>query len=113
MIVANLPLHLPDPFGQDDLRSAVGNALSGSWSGPTTPVLEPVPDREIFQYLGELPRPRQIAVLKNGARTIYDFRKNRVRIADGPWQRPNALDASDKREFLRLIYRWEAMKVTH
>ena len=113
MVVANLPLHLPDPFGQDDLRSAIGTALSGSWSGPATPVLEPVPNREIFQYLGEPLRPRQIAFLKNGARTIYDFRKNRVQIADGPWQRPNALDASDKSEFLRLIYRWEAMKVTH
>jgi hypothetical protein len=66
----------------------------------------------VFQYLGALARPRQIAFLQNGERIIYDFRTGRVQTGGGAWQRPDALDAAAAATFHRLIQQWELMNLT-
>ena len=60
------------------------------------------PGKIVFQYLGGIHRPRQIALTGLAGRTIYDFRDNRVTLADGSTVRPEALDGPAAAPFLRL-----------
>lgn len=109
LIAANLPLVIREPFGQRDLRDAIGEALRTPEAALTDPRVLEDPDREVFQYLGTLDRPRQIAFLRNGHRTVYDFRSRRTQTRDGSWLRPDELTHPDRTEFLRLIRAWERM----
>ena len=90
LIVANLPMRVPDTFSHIDLRSALNAALAVAPDVPATPVLEPT-DRPVFQYLGDLRRPRQIGWLRGGARFVFDFRTGRVQAWDDVWRLPAAL----------------------
>jgi arylsulfatase A-like enzyme len=110
-IVANLPMTIAEPFGQIDVRSALSAALSVPSGAASMPVLRQEQGAALFQYLGELARPRQIAFLRRGARIIYDFRIDRVQTAGGPWQRPQALDGATASAFRRLIQQWELMNL--
>jgi hypothetical protein len=107
-IAANLPLVIDEPFGQSDLRKALGAALRGSAGGPRS---EASQDRRVFQYLGTLRRPRQIAFLQADGRTIYDFRSGRVQFRDGVWRRVPELGPAYREQFLSLIHEWERMVV--
>ncbi len=109
LIAANLPIVVEEPFAERDLRDAIGAALRVPAEAPSQPRVEAVHGREVFQYLGNLHRPRQIAFLRHDGRTIYDFRSQRVQIRDGAWQQPSALAVSERAEFLRLIHEWERM----
>jgi hypothetical protein len=68
-IVANLPLVVREPFGQADLRGAIDAALRVDPGVAAVPRLEPAPAHEVFQYLGTIDRPRQIALLGEHGRT--------------------------------------------
>jgi arylsulfatase A-like enzyme len=109
LVAAGLPIEIEEPFGQSDLRDAIGGALSAD------PALRPVPrvtkpdGRTIFQYLGTIDRPRQIAFLRAEGRTIYDFRTRRVSIRAGGWRRPEDLDPAARRQFEALVQFWERM----
>jgi hypothetical protein len=108
LIVANMPMTVQEPFGQADLRNAIGSALG---SDPTTnpPQLKQDPSRKVFQYLGTLDRPRQIALTGVDGRDLYDFRTGLARIGRGTWRRPENLSAAEQPEFVRLVHTWERM----
>jgi hypothetical protein len=65
----------------------------------------------VFQYLGTIDRPRQIALLGEHGRTIYDFRSGRVQLHTPDWRRPDRLTGTEREEFLRLVRQWERMMV--
>jgi arylsulfatase A-like enzyme len=106
LIVANLPMRVPDPFSHVDLRSALNAAMLVAPDAPPTPVFAPT-ERPVFQYLGDLRRPRQIAWYRGGVRFIYDFRTGAVQAWDEGWRRPSELTPTEYAEFERLIHQWE------
>ena len=65
--------------------------------------------RRIFQYLGLIERPVQIAWTGLAGRIQYDFRESTIRIDTRPWRRPDALNASEHADFVQLIRTWERM----
>jgi hypothetical protein len=77
--------------------------------GPVTPVLAASSEKAVFQYLGNLDRPRQIAFRTSTARRIYDFRTRRYQEDDGEWARPEALQGASSERFLELVRFWERM----
>ena len=107
-VVANLPVALTEPFGQADLRDAVATALSESPSHGV-PQIRTDSSQSVFQYLGTVDRPAQIAFVNMKGRTIYDFRSRRVRVGDDPWRHPEDLEPSELRAFRRLVHTWERM----
>jgi hypothetical protein len=108
LIVAGLPMSIVEPFGQSDLRSALLDALA-SRSGSTTPTVQRALGRVVFQYLGSIERPAQIAFVGLDSRFTYDFRARRVR-ADGlSWRRVENLETAETATFLRLVRTWEHM----
>ena len=118
LVAAGLPLVIKEPFGEADLRDAVGDALGGE-SLEARPTVVAAPGKLVFQYLGSIDRPRQIAFVGApesggaaagaGARIIYDFRNGRALAADGTWRAPDRLDPPDRARFLQLIRYWEQM----
>jgi glucan phosphoethanolaminetransferase (alkaline phosphatase superfamily) len=111
LVVNNLPLALEEPFAQSDLRGAIAAALRQPPQEGAKPEIRPRTSATILQYLGDLSRPRQIAVLQEGGRLIYDFRSGRVQLPDGASMRPGELDAPQRDRFLRLVWQWEAMQL--
>jgi hypothetical protein len=108
-IATNLAAVVPEPFAEDDLRDVIDGALRSPADSAPVPRLQKVEGRTVFQYLGTLDRPRQIAFLGDAGRTIYDFRNGRVQIGKGPWRRTGDLSGTDRDAFLRLIQTWERM----
>jgi arylsulfatase A-like enzyme len=106
LIVTGLPLVIDEPFGQVELRDAIAHALSAPGAA-TSPHVRPRSDKKVFQYLGSVDRPRQIAFTSGDGRTLYDFRTGRVRLAERAWQRPGELDDDGVRQFLELVHFWE------
>jgi glucan phosphoethanolaminetransferase (alkaline phosphatase superfamily) len=107
LIVADLPIVIEEPFAQRDLRDAVGAALRVSADASLPPRLVRAENKGLFQYLGNLDRPRQIAFLGESGRTVYDFRSQRVQLQGGKWLPAPDLSGSDRTEFLALIHEWE------
>ena len=109
LIVTNLPIVLSEPFGHVDLRDAIGDALRNpEKTVPPVPRLLPA-NREVFQYLGNVNRPRQIGFRDSTGRTLYDFRSQRLQIHGGPWLRSDELSGPARDGFLRLLHYWERM----
>lgn len=109
LIAVNLPVELDEPFGQIQLRGTLWRALEAQRPADDAASPRTGDQRSVFQYLGRLSRPRQIASVGASHRTIYDFRTGLARIADGPWQRLDHLVADDERVVMKLIHRWEAL----
>ena len=65
--------------------------------------------RTVFQYLGLIPRPAQIALTGIDGRIVYDFRDRRARVGSEEWRRPEDLDPDQRSAFLHLIHTWERM----
>lgn len=107
LIVTGLPMRVTEPFGQRDLRDAIGAALR---AGDATPEITRDATKRVFQYLGTVRRPRQIAFLTADGRVIYDFHENRFS-ARGQWQHPGDLAGEDRQLFLDLVHTWERMAV--
>lgn len=108
LIAVNLPMRVPDPFSLADLRGVLTAAMAVPLDAGVAPSLQPV-ERPVFQYLGDLRRPRQIALVRPGARFIYDFRVQRVQTWEGQWLPLPELAAADRDDYLRLIRYWEWM----
>lgn len=108
LIVSGLGLRIEQPFGQVELRDLIASALADGERG-THPSVSSRPDKGVFQYLGTLPRPRQIGFVSGEGRTIYDFRTDRVRFDGGGWQRPDALDGEAAARYVELVRLWERM----
>jgi arylsulfatase A-like enzyme len=111
MVVTDLPMRVPSPFSQIDLRPAMNEALQVPPDRPSTPSVRRV-ERPVFQYLGDLRRPRQIAWLLDGKRLIYDFRTKRIQTRAGEWVRPPEPAAGNTDEFHTLLHQWEWMSLT-
>ncbi|MEO7273380.1 MAG: hypothetical protein ABI211_15385, partial [Vicinamibacterales bacterium] len=110
-VTQGLPLQLPQPFGQVDVRQAIWNALAAAPPVSVRPDFSRTAAAPVFQYLGSVDRPREIGRLEpRGGRTLYDFRADRVQAAGDPaWQRPDQLSARPAASFLALVRNWEAM----
>jgi hypothetical protein len=109
VVVANLPLVIEEPFGQADLRDAIGRALEGPDIVGRRPTLSAGSSRRVFQYLGLIERPAQIAWTGLAGRITYDFREGSVRVGDHQWRRPEELNAAEHSDFLNLVQTWERM----
>jgi arylsulfatase A-like enzyme len=107
LVVANLPMIIREPWGLADLRDELREALSAPTEN-VRPRLEAV-QRPVFQYLGHLTAPPQIAWTTGAGRTTYDFRTNQFQIPGGRWQRPDDLDATSRVTFNELVHQWERM----
>jgi glucan phosphoethanolaminetransferase (alkaline phosphatase superfamily) len=108
LIAANLPIALPEPFGQSDLRDALNDGLA-TRGASATPIIERDADRGVFQYLGSVERPAQIGLRFTASQILYDFRTGQVRTSAGPWQRQADLNPAETASFVRLIHLWERM----
>ena len=103
LIVRGLPMEIAEPFGQADLRDAVAAAMSRQWdTGEQRPRLLGAPGKVVFQYLGTIERPRQIAFASGATRLTLDLRDHRSTGAGEPV--PAGAD-------LGLIHLWERMQL--
>jgi len=109
-IAAGLPLVVREPFAQSDLRDALWQAL-GAADGAAAPRVMTDRSKWVFQYLGSVDRPAQIAATWLDHQIVYDFRSGRVSTRAGAWTRPDALDRTSAMGFLALVRMWEAMKL--
>jgi arylsulfatase A-like enzyme len=109
LIVAGLPLSLDQPFGQADLRDGIASALARSVESHAVPQLRQSVERRVFQYLGNLDRPRQIAFMGNDRRVVYDFRSRTAFVQGHEPRRIEALDSDTRAEVLDLVRTWERM----
>ena len=91
LIVVNLPTTLEEPFGQAQLRPAIWRALDATPAFPGPGADTKTPETTVFQYLGNLRRPRQIGTITGATRTLYDFRTGLARMGDADWRHPDEL----------------------
>ena len=109
LVVTGLPLLLEEPVGQIDLRDALAAALTNPPAPGAAPVVAARPDKAVFQYLGNLNRPRQIA-FETGTSTIaYDFRTQLARVDHDQWRPVDALSAEASARLRALVHYWERM----
>ena len=109
LVVSGLPLRIQEPFGQSELRDAIGDALrADDFSGIAT--ASENPSKLVFQYLGNPDRPRQIALTgSRGARAIFDFRSRKYRDDQIAWTHPEQLPPDASKRFLSLVQFWERL----
>jgi hypothetical protein len=110
LVVANLDLTLAEPVGQADLRDAVREALGRPATG-STPSIRQDASRHVFQYLGTINRPAEIAFTTRDGRFQYDFRDARARVSGGSWERPPALGPPEAERWRELVTLWERMMI--
>lgn len=108
LIVANLPIVVDEPFGQSDLRDAIARAFGGERID-ARPRLSPDPAKTVFQYLGSVERPAQIALTGISGQIAHDFRTGRVQVDRAGWRRPEALDPNEFSRWRDLVHQWERM----
>jgi hypothetical protein len=111
LIVANLPMQLTEPFGQSDLRDALWSALASPPLEPRRPVDAIAATRPVFQYLGSLERPAQIAWTAADSQLIYDLRDRRVHVDKGPAVAPDELTSAQAARWRELVNTWERMLI--
>ena len=108
LIVTGLPIVILEPFGQIDLRNTIARAMSSDETG-AAPRLAHDPEKRVFQYLGTIHRPREIAFTSLDGTLAYDFRDRKVRLQNGTTLSPEALPPEAAVEFEQLIHYWERM----
>lgn len=108
LVVANLPIVVEEPFGQSDLRDAIarGFAMAVPGAGPQR---RQDASRTVFQYLGSIDRPAQIALTGIAGQIAHDFRTGRVQVDRGGWRRLEALGPDEVSRWRELVRRWELM----
>ena len=111
MIIADLPARLPEPMAQSDLRGVLLDAL-GSVAPQERPVRVARGEASLFQYLGNLSRPREIAFVRSNGRILYDFRTGRGRVGSGAWTSLPAMAERDHEQVMELIRYWERIQLT-
>ncbi len=109
LVAANLPLELEEPFGQAGLRDALDAALKRPALDGARPRIVSASGTRVFQYLGVIDRPAQIAFQEPGGRIIVDMRERRALVDGAAWQRLDELDDAARARALDLVHTWEAM----
>jgi len=107
LVVSNLPMVIQQPFAQADLRGQLRLALSKNSTEPPRVVSDP--ERVVFQYLGTVDGPAQIAFLGSNKRILYDFRTRRLQVGNSEWKQADQLDDDTGTQFRSLIYYWERL----
>jgi hypothetical protein len=64
-------------------------------------------DRQVFQYIGTIARPAQIALTGVSGQAAFDFRSSRGRVDGGAWTRLDTLPAADRARVLAVVRTWE------
>jgi hypothetical protein len=108
LVVANLPIVVEEPFGQSDLRDAIALAFGAAVTG-AAPQLLRNPSKRVFQYLGSVERPAQIALTGIDGQIAHDFRTGKVRVDGTAWRRPETLGPDDFKRWRDLVQLWERM----
>jgi hypothetical protein len=108
LIVANLPIVIEEPFGQSELRDAIAHAFVTAAPGAGAQLRQNAA-KSIFQYLGSVQRPVQIALTSITGQMAYDFRSGRVQVDRVGWRRPDALDPDEFSRWRQLVHHWELM----
>lgn len=110
LIAANLPITLTEPMGQSALRDAIREALARSVPpAAQQPAVASIPAGRVFQYLGNLDRPAQIAWTSVDSQMIYDLRDRRVRVNKGQPVVPEDLTDAEAATWRDLVTTWERM----
>lgn len=109
LIVANLPMTIEEPFGHVDLRRAIGAALRTPETAPAAPRVSQSGGRPVFQYLGTVNRPRQIAFRTGVGGIAYDFRSRKVQVRSGAWLPLSDVSGEERERFHDLVHYWERM----
>jgi hypothetical protein len=112
LVVRGLPVTICEPFGQADLRDVLWRALGKEAAGDM-PTVQQCDGQRVFQYLGLVNRPRQIAFTHRQGRIVYDLQQDAVRIAEGPWRRSANLDAASRASWLELVHFWERLQAAY
>jgi hypothetical protein len=110
LVAAGLALDLCEPVGQADLRGAIVAALARP-SAEARPTFRACADHMVFQYLGTLNRPRQIAFTGPSGRLVYDVREQVVQFDGGAWTAVVALDDTRRSQWLALVRHWERLRL--
>jgi len=109
LIVHGLPVEIAEPFAQSSLRSLIWDALAPG-RARTDAVARP-DEQDVFQYLGTLERPRQIAFMGARGQRIYDFREERARIGHSTWKALADLTADESAAIVELVRFWERLRL--
>jgi hypothetical protein len=111
LIVSGLAMDIVEPFAQSSIRTALWRALSREPGAAVTPSVRTSDSSAVFQYLGSLERPRQIALTWLHGQDVYDFRANRAKIRRGGWKDPAALTPEEGMAFNHLVRFWERLRL--
>jgi len=74
LIVAHLPLTIPEPFGQAELRDVIAAAFVRPPAGEPVPAIERSSGKWVFQYIGLIDRPRVVGSLSADGHVTVDLR---------------------------------------
>jgi hypothetical protein len=108
LIVHGLSAGWCEPVGQAAIRSTLLAALSGAESAQAAPCEGP----GVFQYLGTIDRPRQIAFVTRAARrVVVDLRQGRARVGEGAWTALSRLRGAERTEVEQLVHYWERLRL--
>ncbi|MGQ0736133.1 MAG: sulfatase-like hydrolase/transferase [Acidobacteriota bacterium] len=111
LVVANLPMVIEEPFGQAELRRTLNEALASGVGADARPMVRRADSKRVFQYLGTLPRSREIAFNSPGGRLVFDLRTRQARIFDRAWRREAELNDEERRLVKELVHTWERMNL--
>lgn len=112
LVYVNLSINIEPPIGLIQLRGAIRKALGNikrEEVGTRSKTKGEHPVAAVFQFLGNLNRPRQIARRDLTGRIIYDFRTRRFQTSDGSWRKPGELSEIDAKAYRSLINEWERL----
>ena len=112
LIANGLPIRLPSPFGQADLRDALRRALAepASQAGPS--IVERSDGAGVLQYLGMIGSPRELGTVTASGRVTFDLRTNTARFPGQETAVPLDVLTPEQRDVVvELIQRWERIRV--
>lgn len=109
-IAVNLPIVVEEPFGQSDLRDALRAAFQAA-DQRHRPSLAEGSGKAVFQYLGNLHRPRQVGLKTRTGQVVYDFRSGRFSDGSSGWLLPTDLAPEQSQAFRQLVHFWERMRL--
>jgi arylsulfatase A-like enzyme len=109
-VVVNLPMVVPEPLVQSEIRPALLAAMQEP-DGNKAPGSRPRGSAPLFQYLGDLGKPREVGFVGHHGRLLYDFRSDETQKPGAGWLRPANLPKAAREEFVELVQFWERIQL--